>query len=164
MDKIYSRFTLESFKKAAIAALLFGDIALFTYIYLKFSNKEAYHQSLKVVLKAMPEMEGQLPADFAQQLYSLMVNSLITMLALAMIYHIFVYYLWSKKNKGLSRGYIAVYAWTAGPLCSLSGLISLPKNTLNGLLFLAIGLSYLFVALGLSQFPEPKSTREKSVK
>ncbi len=161
MDKIYAQFNLESFKKAAIGALLFGDIAIFAYIYVKFSNKENFENIMSVVLKSMPETGGQLPSDFSAQLYTLMMNSLITLIILVMIYHVFVYYLWSKKNKGLSRGYVTVYAWTAGPLCALSGLIELPKSPLNGLLFLAIGAAYLFVAIGLSQFQESRPSRKK---
>lgn len=162
MDKIYAGFNLESFKKTAIGALVLGDLTLFGYLYLKFSDKEMFQTTLAIVLEAMPEAEGQLPPDFGQQLYSLMINSLITMLILAFLYHILVYTLWSKGNKGFARSYIVAYAWVAGPLCTLSGLSGLASQPLNSLLFLGLGLLFLFVAFGLRVFPEPKGLRQRS--
>lgn len=162
MDKIFERFDLNSFKKTAIGALILGDLTLFGYIYLTFADKKIYNQSLNIVLEAMPEAKGKLPPDFSEQLYTLMVNSLITLLTLAFLYHLFVYVLWNKKNKGFARGYIAAYAWVAGPLCLLSGLFDLTKAPLAGLLFIGLGINYLFVALGLRHFPEPRGLRQKA--
>ena len=162
MDKIYANFNLESFKKTAIGALIFGDLALFGYLYFKFANKEVFITSMEIVLKAMPDAKNTLPPDFAEQLYTLMINSLITLLIVAFLYHLLVYTLWFKKNKGFARTYIAAYAWVAGPLCLLSGLSSLGGKPLYGLLFIGLGLIFLFVACGLRVFPEPRGLREKA--
>jgi hypothetical protein len=164
MDKIYDQFTLQSFKKAAVAAMTIGDLALFIYIYLMFSDKDVYTKSLDIVLGAMPEARGQLPPDFALELYSLMTNALITMLVGVFLYHALVHTLWIKKNIGFARGYVALYAWVAGPLCTLSGLTDLYKKPMTAVLFLFIGALFLFVALGLSRFPEPRSNYRKEEK
>lgn len=164
MDKIYSKFDLQGFKKAAVMAMTIGDLALYLYIYFLFANKEIFTQSLDVVLQMMPEARGQLPPDFAMELYSLMTNALITMLIAVFLYHALVHVLWLKKNIGFARGYVAVYCWVAGPLCTLSGIVDLFKRPLVGVLFMLIGFLFLFVARGLSYFPEPRSNYQKEDK
>lgn len=162
MDKIYDRFTLESYKLAAIISMIVGDLILFSYLYIKFTNKALFDKSLSMMMTAMVTSADQLPPDFEEQLYSLMVNALITMLAFAFLYHLLVYTLWYKKNKGLARSYVAAYAWVAGPLCLLSGVLDFMGNTLPALIFIGLGLNYLFVAFGLKRFPEPRGLREKA--
>lgn len=162
MDKIYDRFTLESYKLSAIISMIVGDLILFSYLYIKFTNKELYKKMLAIVLNTMAGAAENLPPDFSEQLYSLMVNALITMLALAFLYHLLVYTLWYKKNKGFARVYVASYAWVAGPLCLLSGVLDLMANPLPALVFIGLGLNFLFVAFGLKRFPEPRGLREKA--
>lgn len=161
MDNFYRRFNLQSYKKAAVAAMTLGDLALFIYIYLQFANKEVYTQSLDIVLQTMPEARDQLPPDFAMELYTLMTNALVTLLVGVFLYHLLVHTLWLKKNIGFARGYNALYCWVAGPLCTLSGLIDLFRRPMVGVLFIAIGGLFLFVALGLKYFPEPRSNYQK---
>lgn len=161
MDKIYNQFDLKSFKKAAVAAMTCGDLILFLYIYFLFANKEIYTQTIDIVLQTMPEARDQLPPDFAMELYTLLTNALITMLVAVFLYHALVHVLWLKRNIGFARGYVAVYCWVAGPLCTLSGIVDLFKRPMVGVLFIIIGALFLFVARGLSYFPEPRSGHQK---
>lgn len=164
MDKIYSRFNGTSFKKAAISALIVGDIGLLTYLYLKFSDKSLFQKSLDLVLQTIPKDQvGNFNKGMQAELYTLMINALVTMLALVFIYHLFVNFLWWKK-KYVARGYLLMYAWTAGPLLTLSGLLSLYSSPMSALFFLAMGCLYLFVALGMSQFPEKNPKEKKGLK
>lgn len=164
MDKIFNQFNLQSFKKAAVGAMSLGDIILFVYIYTLFADKEMYTKTIDIVLQTMPDARNQLPPDFAMELYSLITNALITMLIGVFLYHVLVHYLWIKGNKGFARGYVALYCWVAGPLCSLSGLVDLFKRPTTALIFLVIGGLFLFVAIGLSYFPEPRSDYKKAEK
>ena len=161
MNKIYSSLNQHSFKKAAIIALIAGDIGILTYLYLKFSDRDLFQKSLDLVLQAMPiDQGGNFHPEMQSQLYSLMINALITMLILVFLYHLFVNFLWH-KGKFIARGYLQVYAWTAGPLLAISGLFSLFSNPLLSLFFFLMSTLFLFVALGMKYFPEknPKSSK-----
>lgn len=170
MDKIYGQLNKESFKKSAILAIMIGDIALIAYLYNKFSDKVVFQKSLDLVLQTMPDARNQLPPDFQQQLYSMMMNALVVLLTLVFVYHLFVNFLWFKDSY-VARGYLKLYAWTAGPLCSLSGVLSLVSSPLFGLFFLFVGAVFLYVAIGMGYFPEenprskpPTRPRKKSAR
>lgn len=155
MRKLYSKLTTKSYKLISTVCILIADISIYTYLYLKFTDKEVFKKTMEIVMKAYPNAQGQIGPDFERQLYQLMVNTLLTMLALAFLYHGLVYLLWNKGKK-FGHTYLVLYTVVAGPGCIITGLITLPGNFLNGLFWLVVGTLYTFVLMGLNTFKEVK--------
>ena len=155
MKQLYNNLNIKSFKLISTVCLLIADISIYIYLYLKFSDKEVFKQSMKIVLKAYPDAGGQLTPDFELQLYNLLVNTLLTMLAIAFIYHGFIYLLWN-KGKQFGHSYLAFYTVIAAPGSLLIGLTSLTSSFLLGIFWIAVGCLYGFVLMGLSTFKEIK--------
>lgn len=155
MRQLYSKLTTKSYKLISTACLLIADISIYTYLYLKFSNKEMFQKSMKIVMQNYPSASGQISANDEMQLYQLMVNTLLTMLALVFVYHGIVYFLWNKGKK-FGHSYLVFYTVVAGPGCMLLGLSSLSGSFLSGLFWLGVGALYSFVLMGINNFKETK--------
>ncbi len=160
MKQLYNNLNTKSFKLISTVCLLIADIGIYTYLYLKFSDKEMFQQSMKIVLKAYPDASGQITPDFERQLYELMVNTLLTMLAIAFVYHGLVYALWN-KGKQFGHSYLSFYTIVAGPACILIGLTTLSSDFLSAIFWLVVGCLYTFVLMGLNTFKEVKKNREQ---
>ena len=159
MDKIYSSFNLASFKRAASVAWILGDFIIIIYIYLLFTNPELVTQYKEALLQVKNINPNDLSENFEMQFLNLFTNTLLTLLSVVFIYHLIINYLWHQK-KAFARGYIKLYVWVAGPLCTLSGLLNLKSAFFEALFFLFAGALFLFVAFGLSQFPEKESRKK----
>ncbi len=155
MKQLYNNLTTKSFKLISTVCLLIADLSIYTYLYFKFSDKEVFQKSMEIVMKAYPDASGQVTPDFERQLYSLMINTLLTMLAIAFVYHALVYALWNKGKK-FGHSYLAFYTIVAGPACILIGLSGLSSDFLAALFWLVVGCLYTFVLLGLNTFKEIK--------
>lgn len=160
MNKIYDRLNHTSFKMLAIVLLIICDATFFTYLYKVFSNKKLFNQVVDLMVNAMPDARQNLPPDFKGPLYTLMINALIFFLAAAFLYHLLVYFLWHKKiNAG--RAYVVFYTWVAGPFFILAALTSF-KEPLISLYYMALGITFLFVAMGTKIFKEKKKPKLKN--
>jgi len=153
MRQLYSKLTTKSYKLISTTCLLIADISIYIYLYLKFTNKEVFHKIMEIAMKSYPSAQGQVGPDFERQIYQLMVNTLLTMLALVFCYHSFVYLLWNKGKK-FGHSYLVLYTIIAGPGSILVGLATLSGNILSGLFWLVVGALYTFVLLGLNHFRE----------
>lgn len=163
MDKIYSQFDLLSFKKVAIFAFLLGDLIFFNTIYRNFTSLEFYNQIIEILLQVRPDIQGGFNEEIKFQLLALYKNALIFLLGMAFLYHLFVNFLWW-KGKYVARGYLALYAWTAGPLITLAGLFSLFSSPLKAMAYLIVGLLFLFCAIGMGYFREENPKEKKGSK
>ncbi|MCR9206287.1 MAG: hypothetical protein NXH75_17025 [Halobacteriovoraceae bacterium] len=142
------------FKKVSIFLLIICDILVSAFIYLRVTqSRDIFNATMKIVLSQQPDARAQLPPNFSEQLFTLMVNSLIIMLILYFLYHFFVYYLWHIKKVTAAK-YIRLVSWIAGPLALLFTLMNLIQLPMYSIMTLFIGLFYLFVAMGMSYFPE----------
>lgn len=163
MDKIFSNLDQKKFKQISIVLLILCDVLICTYLYQKIAlDRQVFNASVEIILKAQPGAEQQLPADFRDQLYTLMINALLTLLTLYMLYHFFVYYLWHVDKKTAGK-YIKMVSWVGGPLACFFGLANLIRSPLHALMAIVAGVFYLFVAFGLSYYPDVVINR-KAVK
>jgi len=154
MDKIFSNLNSKLFKKISIILLIIADVLVTLFIYLRATqSRDIFNKAMKIVLSQQPDARAQLPPNFSEQLFTLMVNSLVIMLTLYFLYHFFVYYLWHIEKVTAAK-YIRLISWIAGPLALLFTLTNLIHMPLFSIMTLVIGLNYLFVAIGMNYFPE----------
>tara|TARA_Y100000768_G_scaffold379395_1_gene355088 strand:+ start:4923 stop:5393 length:471 start_codon:yes stop_codon:yes gene_type:complete len=156
MKQLYNNLNIKSFKLISTICLLIADIGIYIYLYLKFSDKEVFQKSMKIVMANYPDAANQLTPEFEIQLYNLMINTLLTMLALVFLYHGIIYFLWNKGKK-FGHSYLMFYTIIAAPGSLLIGLTTLPGNFLHGLFWIAVGLLYGFVLMGLGTFKSSKT-------
>lgn len=154
MDKIFANLDSKLFKKISIFMLIICDFLISAYLYLRLTqSRDVFNATMEIVLAQQPEAKGQLPPDFSDQLFVLMVNSLIIMLTLYLVYHFFVYYLWHIEKQTAAK-YIRLVSWVAGPLALLFALLNFIGMPMFSLMALVAGIFYFFVALGMRYFPE----------
>lgn len=131
-----------------------ADVWVLGFLYKKFTSKETMDQLIQIAAK-----QQQIDKAHMEQLYQLMTQSLILMLALVAGLHLINYILYN-KNKKMAFAYLNLYAWSAGILCPLWGLSLLGTQLVPGLVFIAVGVAMIFNGIGLRTYPhvEEKTT------
>lgn len=129
MEKIFKTLSFEQFMKASTIFMMMGDLALFFYIYIKFSDKAIIDKSLSIVMSQYQEAGASIPNDFAAQIYQLWHNSLIMLLIFAALAHFLIYFFYFKRKR-MALSYVKIY--------SALGMIALAL-----LVFSALSYSFL---------------------
>ena len=154
MDNLFSKLNLKSFKIASIIVLTISDFLVSAFIILRFtSNPNLFQKSMEIVLAQQPELGANLPPDFHNQLYMLLLNSIKIMIVLYILYHLLIYFLWHIEKRAAAK-YIQIICWLGAPFALIYALIYTLQTPMFGFFALFVGLSYLFVALGMRHFPE----------
>jgi len=159
MEQLYNKLTIKSFKLISSLCLVAADLGILFYLYFKFTDIKVFKASMKIVKLALPGASSQVGTDFEQQLYQLLVNTLLTMLTFFFISHVVVYLLWFREKK-LAHRYVAFYTIVAAPGSLLVAATTIFSHFWQGLFWLILGGLYGFVFLGLKRFnPETQTKR-----
>jgi predicted membrane protein len=153
MKRIYDNLNPKKFRFLSTVLLILCDFMILGFLYRKFTNKEMFERILGLTFKINPQLNSRdLTPALSAQLYELLTNSLLSSLCLVLLYHFFIYIMWSKEKK-FAANYIALYVWIAAPGTMIGALMGFTDNFLQSLLFLIWSGIFFFVAFGLSQFP-----------
>ncbi len=147
MHQLYNKLNIKSFKLISTICLLISDISIIIFLYLRFSDKTVFHNSMNLVMEAYPAAQGQITPDFEKELYQLLINTLLTMLSLVFLYHSFIYLIWNKGKK-FGQSYIFLYVLVAAPGSIIVGLLELTSHFHLGFFWIALGIVYSFVFMG----------------
>ena len=133
---------------------MLGDLAILLYVFEKFTNKEKFDQIAKrslEILSTMPQYSGTLTPQIIQQLYELMVNTLLTMSFVVIILHLLINFLYWKDKKG-AIAYLrlqTIVGFVGSLLLGLDGLFQL--HFLQTL-FILLGFAYFYSFSGMGYF------------
>lgn len=101
--------TKKNMKVISIVACALGDLLIFIYLYSIFTSKDVLSKFLNIAL----EQNNIDPSLIAKQdiinFYTLMTNTVLTMLIVYLIFHAAMYLLFY-KDKSTARGYVFIYA------------------------------------------------------
>ena len=161
MKVFYSKLTKKKFKIFTILACFVGDIVLCQYIWLKFSNREAFNHSAemaKTLFKNHPSLQGQeIPHSFFNEMFQLVTQMIMVMLLLFIAIHIIVYMLhWSKKKS--AHVYLKTQPWFMFLVFGWMGITQFGNSALESAFIFQSAL-YFLVARGMDVFPFPNQKK-----
>ena len=151
MKKLLEDLGEKKFRLWAIFACALGDGVIFYWLYQRFTAPGMFKQMYKMALTSLPPGSPEIPGDLEKQLYILMINSLILMIALMVLLH-WIIYAFYNKDKTFARQYMIALTWVAGPSCIILGATGISSNIILSILFMLQGIAYLFVARGIFHF------------
>ena len=154
MKDFYEKLNLKQFQFLVIIIALLADIIILSYCYRLGTDFSFFNKILEENKLALSAEGVELTSNVLQTLFEFWKKSLIMVLGFIALYHLLIYFLWSKRKR-YARAYIALYAWFSGPLCILGGPWLLSSQILWGGLIFLCGLGFIFIALGLKHFPFP---------
>lgn len=152
----YQRLGEQKFRWAAVLACFWGDISISKYFYDKFTDKEAFdhnYEQSKIILDKVYAQQGiELPDDFKQQVFQLMLNSLLLSLSLFLLFHLFNYtfYIFKKRFAHL---YLTFLSWVGVPGALIMSITVFGSAPAWGSLFFLQAILFFAVAVGLKVFP-----------
>ncbi len=151
LTNLYQHLNEKKFKILTISSAFLADITAVLYVYLLLLNEDRFNStfavSKKIIESANPKLKGMIDKNFIQELWGVLLMTTLTMLAIYIVFHIIIYFLYFKGKK-FARGYLVFYAWCVGVFYTLYGLMNLS----NANVLIAIpGLLMLYVALGFNQ-------------
>jgi hypothetical protein len=147
MKKALEEMGLKKFRQVSTFLFILADVWILSYIYKKFTSKETMDRLIEIAAK-----QQQIDKVHMEQLYQLLTQSLILMLALVLVVHLITYILYI-KNKKFTFAYLNLYAWTAMIGCPLWGLSVLADNIFSGFVFIMLGGILVINVLGLRMYP-----------
>lgn len=156
MKKIYERLGEKNFRLLAALFCLIGDLMLSKYLYDKFTNKAQFDSAFKrvfpILQKAFKQQNMEIPIGFEVEVFTILVNTLLTCLGIFILFHLFNYTFFIFRKR-FAQFYLVLLSWSGTVGAIYMGISSISSLPGWGTLFLLQGLMFLFVALGIRQFP-----------
>jgi hypothetical protein len=158
MKKIYSKLGEKNFRLLAAFFCLIGDLMLSKYLYDKFTDKprfdEAFTRVMPILQRAFKQQGLEVPIGFQLEVFTILVNTLLTCLGLFLLFHLFNYTFFIFRKK-FAQYYVVFLSWSGTVGALYMGLSSLFKLPFWGTLFVLQAILFFFVAYGIRQFPIP---------
>jgi hypothetical protein len=155
MKNLYRTIDIKSFHFFSFCIALIADGLLFSYIYLKFTQKEIFVKVLNEAWKTQNH-QGQPPAHFVTELFQVWNKSLIFMLLLIGGFHLLIYVLWQAKKVSPTK-YVKLYFKMGMVGFPLMGIFLLMSDPVWGVLFLMLGLGHYFNMAGMTYYQSSSS-------
>ena len=81
----------------ALACFL-GDLVISRYFYTKFADKKMFQTMVDIMVSRSGKPDVMIDQNSIEALYAMVVNSLVLMLALMILLHLFNYFFFAKKK------------------------------------------------------------------
>ncbi|MDC1175282.1 hypothetical protein OAT67_07790 [Bacteriovoracaceae bacterium] len=150
MKKFLDELDKKQFLSLSIILGAFSDAVLLGYLYVRFSNRDIFNLIIDQMKKADPQVKQALAPEYVEQLFMLMINSLILMLVFVAILHIIIYFLYSRESK-FATHYLKLYSYCAIPGFALLGLSSFSISPLWSVGFFIGIVGYVLFIKGINQ-------------
>jgi len=154
MKTNFFEITKSTFKWRGMLACFIGDLLICTYLWQKYTDRIEFTKALKNV-KALGGF-NQMTPEFSNQIYILLVQTLVVMFAVILIFHMLVYLLYHFEKKSAYL-YIKCLVYVGVPGSLLLGISGLFSGSTMEALFIVQGGLYLYVLLGPRHFPQQKN-------
>jgi len=157
MKAFYDKLGEKKFRLFAVISCFVGDLMLSKYLYDKYADRQSFDLHFPKAMQMLKSLNQQqkmnlnFPPDFQENVYSLIVNTLLTCLAIYLLFHIFnyIFYIYKKRFAHL---YLTFLSFTATLFAPLMGLAVMSQAPVYGTLFILQGVLFFFVAYGTRIF------------
>lgn len=158
MNTIYPYLNEKKFKFLTIIVCFITDLCTSAYLYLQITSREKFDSlvelSLTILRAQNPQMMGQLPPHFQNELWHLIVSTTLMFIIIFIVSHCIIY-IFHLYNKDFAKSYIKFYCWSAGILLTIGAITGITQITTA--LLIIPGAMMLVVANGFKKF---KKTEE----
>ena len=156
MRNFFNKLSPKTFQVLCILLCLAGDLSFSGYIYNFFSDKDSFLKNYEILreplLQAFKKQGMILPKNFEHEIFHIMIQSLLMMIALFIFFHLIIYlfYYFNKRFAFLYIRLLGIFG-TLGGLSFISSAFS--NSVIWGILFILVTVAYIFISFGTYHFP-----------
>ena len=150
-EKAFKALSVKKFKLICIVILLSGDLLSAMYTQYLLKKTSLIDEVVKQALLRKDLSINDLSIVTLENLKSIAISSIKLMITMFIIFHLINYTLFYFQKK-ISIHYVTFLSWVGSAIFLLTGSLRIFSGQFSEAFFLVLGLSYLFVAMGLRHF------------